>query len=96
MTADVFYPSQGGDLCSPEGRTCIEENSRRNFSCSVNCEGMYTDIQKTQEDKVEREKFDILELEEQSEKGSVQSAVAKVQGKEDDSNKKKISKLVKK
>ena len=44
---------------------------------------------------MEREKFDILELEEQSEKGSVQSAVAKVQGKEDDSNKKKISKLVK-
>ena len=57
---------------------------------------MYADIQKTQEDKVEKE------LGEQSEKESlqlifeqVQSAMAKIQGKEDDSNKKKISKLVK-
>ena len=56
---------------------------------------MYADIQKTLEDKVERENYDLLEIEEQSERGPVQSAMAKVQGKEDDSNKKKISKLVK-
>ena len=57
---------------------------------------MYADVQKTQEDKVERE------LGEQNEKKTlqlimeqVQSAMAKIQGKEDDSNKKKISNLVK-
>ena len=41
---------QGGDICTPEGRTCIEEASLQNFSCSVNCEGMYADIQKTREE----------------------------------------------
>ena len=59
-------PSQGGDLCSPEGRTCIEENSRRNFSCSANCEGVYLDIWKTQEDNVATDEHEIPETETES------------------------------
>ena len=45
-----IFVHQGGDICTPEGRTCIEENSQKNFSCSVNCEGIYADIQKTREE----------------------------------------------
>ena len=48
-------------MCSPHGRTCIEEKSNFNFSCSVNSEGIYADIFKTQEEKVEIEEQAILQ-----------------------------------
>ena len=35
--------------CSPEGRACIEQNSVRTFNCSVNCEGIYADVQWVEE-----------------------------------------------
>ena len=59
---------------------------------------MYADVQKTQEDKVESELGKLMHSEKESLQlilEQVQSAMAKFQGKEDDSNKKKISKLVK-
>ena len=31
--------------CSPRGRNCIEQNFARSFNCSVNCEGIYADVQ---------------------------------------------------
>ena len=31
--------------CSPRGRYCIEQNSALSFNCSVNCEGIYADVQ---------------------------------------------------
>ena len=31
--------------CSPRGRDCIEQNIARTFNCSVNCEGIYADVQ---------------------------------------------------
>ena len=36
--------TQDGDACTPEGRTCIAERSNKDFNCTVNCEGIYTDI----------------------------------------------------
>ena len=96
LVATMFFrcPSQGGDLCSPEGRTCIEENSRRNFSCSANCEGVYLDIWKTQEDNVATDEHEIPETETESLPRWAQKIMANIQGKEDDANRNKISKLV--
>ena len=42
-------------MCSPQGRTCIEENSSQSFSCIVNCDGIYAGVLVSKEDKVERE-----------------------------------------
>ena len=36
--------TQDGHVCTPEGRTCIEERSNKDYNCTVNCEGIYTDI----------------------------------------------------
>ena len=30
--------------CGPEGRDCIERNSKKTFNCSVTCEGIYSDV----------------------------------------------------
>ena len=35
---------QGMQKCGPRGRDCIEKNSAETFNCSINCEGMYADI----------------------------------------------------
>ena len=75
-------------------RTCIEENSRRNFSCSANCEGVYLDIWKTQEDNVATDEHEIPETETESLPRWAQKIMANIQGKEDDANRNKISKLV--
>ena len=40
---DCFL-NQDGEVCTPEGRTCIEERSNKDFNCTVNCEGIYTDV----------------------------------------------------
>ena len=36
---------QGMEKCSPRGRDCIEGNFTLTFNCSVNCEGIYADVQ---------------------------------------------------
>ena len=41
------------EKCNPRGRDCIEENFTLTFNCSVNCEGIYADVQWMGE-KVER------------------------------------------
>ena len=70
---------QGRDICTPEGRTCIEKNSGQNFSCSVNCVGMYADIQRTHEDTADIENHAMM---------------TNIRGKGQEANRKKIEKLV--
>ena len=36
---------QGMGKCNPRGRDCIEENSALAFNCSINCEGIYADVE---------------------------------------------------
>ena len=36
-------------MCSQEGRDCIEMNANQNFNCSISCEGIYADVQWTEE-----------------------------------------------
>ena len=40
---------QNGDICGPKGWDCMEENSNKNFSCSVSCQGIYADVQMVKE-----------------------------------------------
>ena len=35
---------QVDQICSPEGRDCIEDKAGNDFNCSVSCEGMYADV----------------------------------------------------
>ena len=35
--------------CSPIQRICIEENAAHTFNCSVNCAGIYADVQWAEE-----------------------------------------------
>ena len=35
--------------CSPKGQDCIERNSALTFNCSGNCEGIYADVQWSEE-----------------------------------------------
>ena len=35
--------------CSPEGRDCIKKHSTETFNCSTTCEGIYADVQCTEE-----------------------------------------------
>ena len=44
------HSNQAGDICTSEGRNCIEKNAKQSFGCSTNCEGIYTDVQKSLED----------------------------------------------
>ena len=37
---------QDSELCSPEGRDCIEKYSREAFGCEILCEGLYADVGK--------------------------------------------------
>ena len=32
-------------ICDPNGRDCIEENSAETFNCSTSCTGIYADVQ---------------------------------------------------
>merc|ERR1719264_1397666 len=50
------------NICSPEGRDCIENKSTSTFNCSVACEGIYADVEwvenvveETEEETVEDE-----------------------------------------
>ena len=40
---------QGVPTCNPKGRDCIERHSKSTFNCSVNCEGIYADVQRVGE-----------------------------------------------
>ena len=40
-------------MCSPEGRSCIQEKSIFSFNCSVSCEGIYADVD--EEENIEQE-----------------------------------------
>ena len=35
--------------CSPKGRECIEKESSNSFNCRLSCEGIYADIQWSEE-----------------------------------------------
>ena len=37
--------SQDGGICGPKGWDCIEENTSKNFSCGVTCQGIHADVQ---------------------------------------------------
>ena len=38
---------QDSELCSPEGRDCIEKYSREAFGCEILCKGLYADVGKS-------------------------------------------------
>ena len=40
---------QGIAKCTPKGRDCLERHSKSTFNCSVNCEGIYADVQAVDE-----------------------------------------------
>ena len=40
---------QERNKCTPYGRDCIEQNFLRTFGCNVTCEGIYADVQWTDE-----------------------------------------------
>ena len=46
-------------LCN--GRDCIEQKSNQNFGCNVNCEGIYADVQRIEDDRVEGYEKDTLQ-----------------------------------
>ena len=103
MTSKI--PSfQDGQICTPEGRNCIEEQSSQKFSCSVNCEGVYFNVIKVREDLIEAdnvEEWDIP-LGEGGDTQSmhrvweqIQKIKASMHSKEEQANRKKVSKLVK-
>ena len=48
-SCDVLIKFQGEERCNLEGWDCIEENAKKNFSCSVNCKGIYADVQVVKE-----------------------------------------------
>ena len=33
------------EICGPEGRQCIQENSANTFNCSTTCQGIFADVQ---------------------------------------------------
>ena len=45
--------SQERDVCSPQGRECIEKNSNETFGCNVACVGIHADVQRVEEDAVD-------------------------------------------
>ena len=46
---------QDSELCSPEGRDCIEKYSREAFGCEILCEGLYAGVGKSKVEKVIRQ-----------------------------------------
>ena len=42
--------------CTPEGRDCINKRSTESFNCSPTCEGVYADVQCTEEREPEERK----------------------------------------
>ena len=42
--------------CTPEGRDCINKRSTESFNCSPTCEGVYADVQCTEEREPEDKK----------------------------------------
>ena len=42
--------------CCPEGRDCIQKHITKNFNCSTTCEGVYADVQCTEEREPEERK----------------------------------------
>ena len=53
--------------CTPEGRDCIKKHSIKNFNCSTTCEGVYADVQCTDE-REDREQSQIARLIDQYER----------------------------
>ena len=49
-------------ICDPNGRDCIEENSVETFNCSIACTGIYADVQWVGSDIQEEIKDDLEKL----------------------------------
>ena len=49
QTETNYLNIQKGEICGPKGWDCMEENGKKNFSCSVTCEGIYADVQMVKE-----------------------------------------------
>ena len=49
---------QDSELCSPEGRDCIEKYSRETFGCEILCEGLYAGVGKSKVEK--RDQFEKI------------------------------------
>ena len=59
-------PLQDMNLCSPEGRDCIEKKSAEPFNCSMTCDGIYADINRKvaeMEDGIDKEKYEEMKSE---------------------------------
>ena len=70
------HSSQDADNCSPKGRDCIETEARKDFNCSVSCEGIYADVQWTEdmlgeEEERQEKKMELMgEMEREQEKAN--------------------------
>ena len=41
----VHDSPQAGEVCTPEGRDCVEEKAGESFNCNIACEGIFADAQ---------------------------------------------------
>ena len=41
----VHDSPQEGEVCTPEGRDCVEEKAGESFNCNIACEGIFADAQ---------------------------------------------------
>ena len=44
-----MYFQQNMKNCTPKGRDCIKKHSSKSFNCRTTCEGVYADVQCTEE-----------------------------------------------
>ena len=61
-----YFPMQDMQICSPNGRDCIEQHSAKTFNCSLACEGIFADISwkvAEMENKKDKKKYQDLSSE---------------------------------
>ena len=92
---------QGKGICGPKGWDCIEENGNKNFSCSVTCEGIYSDVQIVKEQLTETPRKehnrneDITAIVDKVLLDEIEKLRASIGGEEQEEDNKKVLRLVK-